>query len=218
MFDISVVERRKEVGERIAQERRKANLTQSKFADKLEEITGNRPRQSTITSWEHGLAFPKNIEMIFAMSKIFNCDCGYLLCDYDEKTYNSAEICNATGLSDYTVNTLCNLKVWGLENDVAPVIDALVLDFLYAEKGTAVAPLIYLINWFLKYRGNGKIDKMVHISGEVLDGQDPHGYIASSLKLNDRIIESAALTEIQQGLLSLKRRLLRKERGKNGKH
>ena len=54
--------------------------------------------------------------------------------------------------------------------------------------------------------------------GTVKDSGDATGYTSSILKLNDRIIENAALTEIEQGLISLKKRILRKERGKNGKH
>ena len=218
MIDISLGERRKEIGLRIAKERKKADLTHDELADEIKKLLGIRPRQSTISMWEHGKSFPDNIEMIFAMSKIFGCDCGYLLCDYDEKTHDSKDMCNATGLSEESINTLCNLKSWGVEAELTSVIDGLISDLNHGEKGASLAPLVYLIHWFLTYKGSGKIDKMVHTNGEIVDCHDPDGYIASSIKLNDRIIESAVLMDIQQGLISLKKRVLRKERGKNGKH
>lgn len=218
MIDNTMNERRTEIGRRIAKERKKAGLTHDGLADEIKKILGVRPGQSTISMWEHGKSFPDNIETIFAMSRIFGCDCGYLLCDYDEKTHDSTEICKATGLSEDSINTLCNLRAWGVGKVLTSVIDALIFDFQYATKGESIAPLVYMINWFLEYKGKEKIDKMVHINGEIVDCPDSDGYIASSLKLNDRIIENAALTDIQQGLISLKKRLLRKERGKNGKH
>lgn len=218
MFDITLSDRRKEIGKRIATERKKARLTQDEFADKLNKITGSRPNQSTISMWEHGESFPDNIETIFAMSMIFCCDCGYLLCDYNEKTHDATEMCKTTGLSEGSINTLCNLRVWGAEKELTFVIDTLIYDFNQATKGESIAPLIYLINWFLKYKGSERVDKQVLIDGKIIDSHDPNGYLANSLKLNDRIIENAALTEIQQGLISLKKRIIRKGRGENGQH
>lgn len=218
MIDNSMNERRKEIGRRIAKERKKAGLTHDGLADKIKKELGVRPGQSTISMWEHGNSFPENIETIFAMSKIFGCDCGYLLCDYDEKTHDSKEICNATGLSEESVNTLCNLNSWGVETELTSVVDGLIYDLNHSEKENSFTPLVYLIHWFLAYKGNGETAKMVHIDGEIVDCHDADGYIASSIKLNDRIIENAVLTEIQQCLISLKKRTSRKERGKNGKH
>lgn len=218
MLDYSTNERRAEIGRRIAKERKNAGLTHDGLADEIKKILGVRPRQSTISMWEHGKSFPDNIETIFAMSRIFGCDCGYLLCDYDEKTHDSMDICKATGLSEESINTLCNLKSWGVEAELTSVIDGLISDLNRTEKGASFTPLVYLIHWFLAYSSSGKINKMVHINGEIVDCHDPDGYLSSSVKLNDRIIENAALMEIQQGLISLKKRISRKERGKNGEH
>lgn len=94
------------------------------------------------------------------------------------------------------------------------VIDALIFDYRYTTKGESFAPLVYLLNWFFKYKGIGKIKKQVHISGEIIDCNDQSGYLASTIKLNNRIVENAALMEIQQALISLKKRLAEKESGK----
>lgn len=218
MNDNSIFSRRSEIGATIKKERERKGLTINGLADEICKILGTRPAQSTITMWELGQSFPKNIEMIFALARIFECDCGYLLGDYEERTHDTMGICKATGLSEESVNTLCSLKTWGADRELASVIDALVFDYRYATKGEGIAPLAYLISFFLKFNGSGKTEKMVHVSGEVVDCNDENGYLASTLKLDDRAIENAALIEIQQGLTSLKKRLSRKERGKHGKH
>lgn len=224
-------ERRDTFGKLLAQERKNAGLTQDGLADRIEAETGSRQGQNTISNWEQGKSFPGNIETVFALSKILGCDCGYLLGDYDERTHDLSGICMTTGLSEETVSTLCNLRAWRAETDLAAVIDALVYDLNHATKGDNIPPLVYLISWFLRYRGgmdettrvhvNGKVDSTRVVdekTGEVINYGDGSGYVSSSLRLNDRIIENAALTEIEQGLISLKKRIMRKERGKSGKH
>ncbi len=218
MNDNPIFSRRSGIGATIKKERERKGLTINGLADEICKILGTRPAQSTITMWELGQSFPKNIEMIFALARIFECDCGYLLGEYEERTHDAMGICKATGLSEESVNTLCSLKTWGADSELASVIDALIFDYRYSTKGESFAPLVYLIAWYLKYDGNRQTEKMVHVSGEIMNCTDETGYIASTIKLNERIIENAALTEIQQALISLKNRLSRKERGKHGKH
>lgn len=210
--------RRTEFGKLLARERKKAGLTQAGLADRIEEEIGNRPEQNTISNWEQGKAFPGSIETVFAMSRIFGCDCGYLLGDYEERTHDSTDICKATGLSELTVNGLCNLAAWGVGQEAATVIDALMFDFGYQTKGEKIAPLIYLLNWYLKYDGGQSKGKGVNVNGKIMDTDDTTGYLGSSLNLDSRLIENAALMEIQQGLISLKKRIARKERGHSGQH
>ena len=220
MNDISLGRRKKEIGRRIAMERKRCGWSQAVFGEKLSEIMNGDDTfgQNTVSYWERGVNLPKSIEVFFAMSQLLACDCGYLLCDYDERTHNSSDICAATGLSEESVNTLCSLKTWDADSNLASVIDALVFDYRYSKKGESFSPLVYLIAWYLQYDGNRRIEKMVHVNGEITDCSDETGYIPSTIKLNSRIIENAALTEIQQALISLKKRLSRKERGKHGKH
>lgn len=216
MNDDFLAIRRKKIGKRIAQERKNRHWSQAAFGEELsKKMGGSIPTaQNTISNWENGNNLPESLDIFIAMSHIFECDCGYLLCDYDERTHDSKEICKATGLSEESINTLCSLKKWDLGEEVTRVIDALIFDFRYATKGESFAPLVYLLDWFLKYKGNGKIEKQVHISGKIIDCNDQNGYIASTIKLNNRIIENAALLEIQQALISIKKRLARREREK----
>lgn len=216
---IDIEQRKKEIGKRIKYERKRLGWSQEKFSEKLSEKLDGKivAAQNTISNWENGKNFPDSLDVFFAMSQLFNCDCGYLLCDYDERTHNAKEISILTGLSDKSINALCNLKSWKLEKELASVIDALILDYQYATKGEDQAPLVYLIYWFLNYSGNGKPSKAIHLTGEIIDFCG-NGYIPSSIRLNERTIENAALAEIEQGLVSLKKRLGRERTRKNGKH
>lgn len=40
------------------------------------------------------------------MADYFKCDCGYLLCDYDEPIHDLKDICNVTGLSEKAIFNL----------------------------------------------------------------------------------------------------------------
>lgn len=212
--------RRKKIAAIIRKERKKNFRSQAAFADSIRKELNLSPEsitQGTVSNWENGNTLP-SLDYLLAMSRIFDCDCGYLLGDYEERTHDATEICNATGLSEESVNLLCNSKSWGTESELASVIDALLFDYRYSTKGESFSPLVYLIAWYLRYDGNRQIEKMILANGEIMDCSDETGYIPSAIKLNERIIENAALTEIQQALISLKKRLSRKERGKHGIH
>lgn len=208
-MNISSVDRITKFKQRLAEERKRAKLTQEALAAKLDDL-GYGKGQPAISGWEKRERLP-DIETVFALSQIFGCDCGYLLGDYDERTHNATDICKATGLSEGTVNTLCNLKSWGAETELTAVIDALIYDFGFATKGEDIAPVIYLINWFLQYGGNNNLTMRVFSNGEIKSSSDATGHSANTLRLNDEIIENAALMEIQRGLISLKKRILQKE-------
>ena len=114
MNDNSVVNRRRKIGERIATERKKRGWSQEVFGEKLSKKMdwSTAAGQNKISNWENGKHLPSSLDVFLAMSQIFGCDCGYLLCDYDERTHDSAEICKATGLSDRSVECLCSLNTW----------------------------------------------------------------------------------------------------------
>ena len=186
MKDITIDERVAEFRRRLIRERKKAKLTQEQLAGKLDEL-GYGKGQSAISEWEKKERLP-DIETVFALSRIFGCDCGYLLGDYEERTHDSTDICKATGLSELTVNELCNMATWGAGQEAATVIDALMFDFGYETKGEKIAPLIYLLNWYLKYDSGQSKGKRVYINGEIVDTNDSTGYLGNSLNLDSRLI------------------------------
>ena len=50
------------------------------------------------------------IRQLTAMCDIFNCDIGYLLCEYDEKTWGKHNIAEYTGLSEQAIDTIHTLQ------------------------------------------------------------------------------------------------------------
>lgn len=88
--------RRKKIGAIIRKERKKKFKSQAAFAASIREELNLQPKeitQGTVSNWENGRCFP-SLDYLLAMSRIFNCDCGYLLGDYDEHTRDSEESVN----------------------------------------------------------------------------------------------------------------------------
>lgn len=107
----------RKIGERIRKERKEAGVNQSKFAEMLGLDANSR---QTVMKWEKGEIIP-DIKKLFKMCEIFNCELGYLLCEYDCKNKIAADVQTVTGLSEKAVMTLHNMKV----SDIRDVISAL---------------------------------------------------------------------------------------------
>ena len=93
----------KRIGERIKQEREELKLDQIELGEQL-----GISRQ-TVSNWERGRAYP-SVDDMGRLCGIFNCEIGYLLCEYDCKTKESADVCAVTGLSEEAVNMLIKLN------------------------------------------------------------------------------------------------------------
>lgn len=216
--------RQKDIGEKIKNCRKAMGLSQSALGEKLAKITGRDDPdretygQSTISEWEHGTRLP-SMKALLGLCFIFSCDCGFLLGDYKEKTYGEKFICEQTGLSEETVNSICYLKKWGNEKELVNVVNSLVYDFYHSTKENSAPPLIYLLNWFLSYSGKKDSEKMLLSSGNIIDSkQISDGYFPNYIKVDSRFIENAVLVQIQQSLMSLKKMLQKREARKYGKH
>jgi len=91
------------IGKRIRETRIAAGIkSQSEFAEKVGYTAESR---QTVGKWETGQVFP-SIYNFRDMSRVLKCDIGYLLCEYDCKTRETADISQATGLSENAVNKL----------------------------------------------------------------------------------------------------------------
>lgn len=196
--------RQKRAGVRIRTERKRLGLTQEKFAEKLTELLGCKDiNQNTVSNWEHGINIPPT-ERLIAMSMIFGCDCGYLLCDYDQRTHNSVEMCKATGLSEFSIQVLCKDNSWGI-TDNARVIDFLLFDAAKRKTTHHFRSIFDLLHFFFGYKNHSNIRNSVSINGYVYDDHSTDGMISkNAIAINDRIVENAVLMEIQQALISLK--------------
>lgn len=218
MNDNAIANRREKIGRRIAEERKRLGCSQTTLGEKLSAMMDGSisAEQNTISNWERGKNLPASLDVFLAMSQIFGCDCGYLLCDYDERTHNSSEICKATGLSDSSIQHLCSLQTWGV-TEYAKAIDFLLLDAETRNVSHNYRSVLDLLLFFLHYDNAGAAKKVIFTDGQIGNYNDD-GYIqTNAIALNNRIVENAALMELEQALISLKK-LLREGKADNGKH
>ena len=89
IFRYKKISRVQQIGKRIKTERRKKKLSQEKLAEAISSIMAESDpdykgtEQNTVSNWEKGVS-PPPLPKLIALSEIFDCDIGYLLCDYDE--------------------------------------------------------------------------------------------------------------------------------------
>lgn len=104
IFRYKKIDRVRQIGKRIKDERRKKKLSQQKLADAISSIMVDSDpdykgtEQNTVSNWEKGVSLPP-LSKLIALSEIFDCDLGYLLCDYDEPKRDLADVVEQTGLS-----------------------------------------------------------------------------------------------------------------------
>ncbi len=98
--------RSKLIGDRIHTERKRLKLNRENF---LIAVGWQPSSTKMLSAWEKGERLP-DLDSLSRMAELFSCDVGYLLCDYDERTRDSADLCKLTGLSERAANTLLNLK------------------------------------------------------------------------------------------------------------
>lgn len=97
----------KAIGKRIKKERVAAGLKiQGQLAEKLGYSIYSR---QVVGNWENGKTMPCLNDML-SMCEIFNCELGYLLCEYDCKTRKATDIQQTTGLSENAIKSLSNIK------------------------------------------------------------------------------------------------------------
>lgn len=94
--------RAEKIGQRIKQCRIEAELTQIELLEKVHASATSTP---TLRAWEKGKRLP-DIQTLLYMCIIFDCDIGYLLCDYDTKRWQAADIQQYTGLSESAISRL----------------------------------------------------------------------------------------------------------------
>lgn len=90
---------------RIKEERKKLSLSQEKLAGEI-YVT-----RHLLIRWEKGESFP-SLENLIMLCKIFRCELGYLLCEYNDKTRQITDVQLATGLSDTAIRKLYTLRTY----------------------------------------------------------------------------------------------------------
>ncbi len=100
------------IGNRIFEERKKANLSQVELAGEI-----GIARQ-TLSKWERGEAVNPGIDALIKLCKVFDCEMGYLMCEYDCKTRIAADIHEETGLDEKAIMELHKSTRFLDENEI----------------------------------------------------------------------------------------------------
>lgn len=93
-----------EIGKRLREEREKRKMTQAKLA-KVLHVTNKQ-----ISNYERGILLPP-FEKLLDICDIFDCELGYILGEkeYENKTVLTTAVCNMTGLSAKSVESLMKI-------------------------------------------------------------------------------------------------------------
>lgn len=98
------------IGKRIRAERIARGLSQDELISAL-QTKGVSISRNSVSKLEGG-NFSVNLGLNFlaALCKIFDCDMGYLLCEYNERKHIVSDICIETGLSEKAVEYIRSLR------------------------------------------------------------------------------------------------------------
>lgn len=97
------------IGNRIKGLRTARKISQEKFVDMMRDAGAgmSKPTLEAIEKGKWG-NFP-TLNHLMAMCSIFDCDMGYLTCEYDSKTIVAEEMSKHTGLIESAIDTLHEL-------------------------------------------------------------------------------------------------------------
>lgn len=98
------------IGKRIKSERKEKNWTQKKLMEKLSPYCPLG--RNTLSDIENGICSNISLNLFSTLCKeeFFDCDMGYLLCEYDGKRHIIADIKETTGLDPDAINIILNMK------------------------------------------------------------------------------------------------------------
>jgi transcriptional regulator with XRE-family HTH domain len=99
----NVKDKRFIIGERIRQQRLEAGYKRQ--CDFAEALGLRYESRQTVGAWEQGKRLPQ-LHILLKMCELFDCEIGYLLCEYDCKTREVTDISAATGLSEQSIKRL----------------------------------------------------------------------------------------------------------------
>lgn len=119
-------------GNRIFAARKAAGYSQEEVGERL------HVSRKTIGKWESGKTSPGTYDLE-RLCEMFNCDFGYLVGEYDEKTRQITDIEAETGLSAEAIEVLQALKYNGLSDVLDLISDAIIYSIqnpLYSESDT----------------------------------------------------------------------------------
>ena len=123
------------IGTRIRNERSLKKLSKKEL---LAKIYMAESSHKTLTAWENGERMP-DLASLARMAEVFQCDIGYLLGDYDERTRTLADIVEETCLSEKAVQNILYMKEYDFNALIA--LSAFLETYLLgAPSGTICGP------------------------------------------------------------------------------
>ena len=137
------------IGHRIRTERKKAGFkSQDALVDRLQS-EGFATTRATLGKIENGKTSHYDCELLLLLCKIFNCEMGYLLGEYNCKTGRNTDISKATGLSEEAILRLNPLSSMNVNRDKSKILSLLIvhpkfsrlLDLLSCEPGDSMKGL-----------------------------------------------------------------------------
>ena len=96
--------------------------------------------RNTLSAIENGKYHYYGTDFLFAICELFNCEMGYLLCEYDEKRRIKADIKEATGLESNVIDIILNMK-----NSFLKL--SLLNDLLKDDYFLAIIDLLYMADY-----------------------------------------------------------------------
>lgn len=99
-----------DIGNRIRQERKNAGYSQDGMIAVLKDTYGISVARNKISDIENGKTNHYDSDLLFALCDLFDCEYGYLLCEYACRTGRDTDICRETGLTENAVQTLRRLR------------------------------------------------------------------------------------------------------------
>lgn len=105
------------IGKRIKKARKELSLSQ-------EDLSGIIfVSRQLLSKWERALSCP-TLDDLLKLCNVFNCELGYLLCEFDNKTREETDIHKVTGLSEKAIRRLKFLKPMKNENSpLNPILE-----------------------------------------------------------------------------------------------
>lgn len=175
--------------------------------------------QNTVSNWEKGITLPP-LNKLIALSSIFDCDIGYLLCDYDEPTHILADVVEQTGLSGSAAKTLLQVHEKGhygvIKNgyalDMADVLSEIITSPRFF-------PLMNAVSLYLIHGGLFPVQSVVEDDLSVDEYKRFHAWAeARGLEIEKRAdVSEMHLQTAADELKNMFREILSNELKKNGK-
>ncbi|MCI9602102.1 MAG: helix-turn-helix transcriptional regulator [Lachnospiraceae bacterium] len=95
----------KKIGRRIKETRKAKGFSQERLMNALRDNQIPVGR-NTLSAMENGVFESFSFQVLSGIATLCDCEIGYLLCEYDCKTFDNSQIYKKTGLSDNAINGL----------------------------------------------------------------------------------------------------------------